>query len=212
MRKFRSSTHGMTLVELLVALTVLAFLMMAAMPSLAGWMRNTQIRTAAEAVLNGLNKARSEALRRNTLVSFSLVSTNASDPGKLDASCTLSNTSASWVVSRQSPAGLCNVAPSDSTAPMTIERWAQGDSGKTITVSVTTANADGSCSTTASTATQVTFDGYGRLASTTTPMRCINLDNSSGSGNRKLRITVGTGGTLRMCDPGVTSASDPRKC
>lgn len=211
MRTLQSPTHGMTLVELLVALTVLAFLMMAAMPSLTGWMRNTQIRTAAEAVLNGLNKARSEALRRNTLVSFSLVSTNASDPGKLDASCALSNTSASWVVSRQSPAGLCNVAPSDSTAPMIIEKWAQGDSGKTITVSVTTANADGSCSTTASTATQVTFDGYGR-ASGTASMRCINLDNSSGSGNRKLRITVGTGGTLRMCDPGVTNTSDPRKC
>lgn len=206
------STAGLTLVELMVTMALVALLLLAAMPSMVGWSRNTQIRTAAESILNGLQKARSEALRRNALVSFSLVSTKSTDKSVLDATCALSNSSASWVVSRQSPAGQCNVASSDATAPFIIERWAQGDSGKTVTITVTTANSDGSCSSTASVATQVTFDGFGRIASGTVPMRCINVGNSSGSGNRNLRIVVGTGGTLRMCDPGVNTASDPRKC
>ena len=59
---------GFTLVELMVAITILAIMLFIALPNFAVWMQNTQIRTAGEAVLNGMQLARAEAIRRNTNV------------------------------------------------------------------------------------------------------------------------------------------------
>ena len=62
------SCAGFTLIELMVAITILAILLFIALPNFAVWMQNTQIRTAGEAVLNGMQLARAEAIRRNTNV------------------------------------------------------------------------------------------------------------------------------------------------
>ena len=59
---------GFTLVELMVAITILAIMLFIALPNFAVWMQNTQIRTAGEAVLNGMQLARAEAIRRNANV------------------------------------------------------------------------------------------------------------------------------------------------
>lgn len=194
--------RGFSLVELLVTISVLAFLMLAAMPSLSQWTRNTQIRTVAESLANGISKARTEALRRNTPTRFALVS-NANSSG-----CALSSTSGSWIVSLQSPVGNCDEAVSESSAPMILERWAQSEGSSNVTVQVKTTD----CSADAST-TQVVFDGFGRVnATAATPVRCILIDHSSGSGNRALRLTVSLAGGVRMCDPAVTDTKDPRRC
>jgi type IV fimbrial biogenesis protein FimT len=207
MRRLASlHSRGFSLVELIVVFAITALLLATAVPSLGTWMRNAQIRNAAESLQGGLNRARMEAVRRNGNVRFSLVSTNASKA--LDSSCALSNTSPSWVVSVQSPAGKCDVAPSDTTAPMTIEKWARNDGAASVSVSVL----DATCSA-ASTATSVTYDGYGRLAPNTTPIRCIEITHANSSTeNRPLRIMIGAS-TVRMCDPSTSlSATDPRKC
>ena len=62
------SCAGFTLIELMVAITVLAIMLFIALPNFAVWMQNTQIRTAGEAVLNGMQLARAEAIRRNVNV------------------------------------------------------------------------------------------------------------------------------------------------
>jgi type IV fimbrial biogenesis protein FimT len=62
----------MSLVELMIGLAVLALLMMAGLPSYSVWMQNTRIRAAAESMVNGLQLARSEAVRRNVNVEFVL--------------------------------------------------------------------------------------------------------------------------------------------
>jgi len=72
--KPRSYSHGFTLVELVVTMAVLSLLAFAVMPSVADWIRSTRVRNAAEAVQNGLQKARTEALRQNKNVTFWLVS------------------------------------------------------------------------------------------------------------------------------------------
>lgn len=196
------SARGFSLVELLVTLSVLAFLMMAGIPSLTQWTRNNQIRTVAESLVNGIAKARTEALRRNSAVRFSLVSSASS------AGCTLASNSGSWIVSLQSPAGNCDEAVSDTSAPMILERWAQSESSANVTVQVKTAD----CSADAST-NQLVFDGFGRVnATAATPVRCILIDHSSGSGNRALRLTVSLAGGTRLCDPAITSTTDPRRC
>jgi len=57
---------------MLIGLAVLSILLALAAPSFSVWMQNTQIRTAADAMLNGLQLARTEAIRRNKAVQFVL--------------------------------------------------------------------------------------------------------------------------------------------
>jgi type IV fimbrial biogenesis protein FimT len=65
---------GVTLIELMVVLAVLAVGATLAAPSMGQIITNYRVRAAAESILNGLNFARTEALRRNTPVSFTLAS------------------------------------------------------------------------------------------------------------------------------------------
>lgn len=70
MTKFRQI--GFSLIELIVAVAIIGMLAAFAMPSYRDWIQNTRIRTAAESILNGIQRARSEALMRNTSVKFTL--------------------------------------------------------------------------------------------------------------------------------------------
>lgn len=195
---------GLTLVELMVTVSILAFLMLAAMPSLSGWMRNTQIRTAAESIQNGLSKARNEAVRRNARVRLSLVSSLASN-------CALSSSATHWIVSRNSPADDCDEAPSETATPLIIEKSTPGDAASGVTIAVKKLSGTNPCGA-SDTATFAEFDGFGRLTDSSSQLRCIVVGHSQGSGNRTLNIVIGSGGQVRMCDPAVTSSSDPRKC
>jgi type IV fimbrial biogenesis protein FimT len=56
----------------MLGLAVLGVLIAVGVPSFRAWLQNTQIRNAADAVMNGLQLARAEAVRRNRVVSFSL--------------------------------------------------------------------------------------------------------------------------------------------
>ena len=69
----RGTTLGFTLIELAIALAIAALLMMLAMPSFSAFLRNSEIRSTTESIVNGLRVARSEAVRRNQTVSFTLV-------------------------------------------------------------------------------------------------------------------------------------------
>lgn len=63
---------GVTLVELMVTLAVLAIGATLAAPGFSQMIANYKVRGAAESIINGLNYARTEALRRNSAVTFSL--------------------------------------------------------------------------------------------------------------------------------------------
>lgn len=66
--------RGVTLIELMLALVVLAVLLTLGVPSFQAWLQNTQIRTATDALMNGIQTARTEAVRRNRIVFFALES------------------------------------------------------------------------------------------------------------------------------------------
>jgi type IV fimbrial biogenesis protein FimT len=66
------SIRGVTLIEMLIGLAVLALLLGMGVPSFMVWMQNQQVRNAADAVLNGMQLARAEAIRRNKPVEFAL--------------------------------------------------------------------------------------------------------------------------------------------
>ena len=62
--------RGVTLIEMMIALVIIAMLILVAMPSFSAWLANAQIRNGAEAVLNGMQFARNQAIQFNTPVQF----------------------------------------------------------------------------------------------------------------------------------------------
>lgn len=68
----KSRQSGFTLIELMIAVVILGILASFAIPNFRSWMQNTQIRNAAESIANGLQRARAEAVSRNTRVAFVL--------------------------------------------------------------------------------------------------------------------------------------------
>jgi type IV fimbrial biogenesis protein FimT len=57
-------------VEALIGMVILGLLVALAVPGFQEWIRNSQIRNAADAMNNGLQVARAEAISRNGLVQF----------------------------------------------------------------------------------------------------------------------------------------------
>ncbi len=199
----RTPQRGVTLIELAVTFIVLGLLVVAAGPSITAWIGNTNVRNTASSIYAGLNRARAEAVRVNRPVRFSLVA--VTDPAVLDNSCALSATGVSWVVSVNDPTSLCSVVPSETVAPLIVDKAAGGDGGRRVTVAAL--QADG-----ATAANSITFNAFGRVADATAIAR-IDIDNQVAGGDyRALRVLVGNGGTVRMCDVKVTDSNDPRKC
>lgn len=224
---------GVTLIELAVTLVVFALLIAMGAPSFVNRIRNAEVRNAANSVMAGLQKAREEAVRRNAVVYFSFVS--LTDPKVMDASCALSSSAGSWVVSLDSPSSDCHGQPEGKTTgvkdsscsgtsgsnlwckPYIIEAHAAADGGANVSVA-------GKGSDNATAATRILFNGLGRAWTTAGPFarpdggtdagaQCIDVSSSSAeTGLRQLRVEVSDSGAVRMCDRGITDTTDPRRC
>jgi type IV fimbrial biogenesis protein FimT len=197
---------GFTLIELMVTLAVLAALLMTVTPLVRDWMLDIEIRNAAESISSGLSRARALAVQRNEPVMFSLVSNDA-QPGTLDNSCTLSATSASWVISLDNPAGQCDQSLGATSGARLVERHARGDGSAGVRVEVRDAN----CRSSASHA-QVVFNGYGRAQTDPAPIRCIVITHPGSTTARTLHVVLNSGGAVRTCDPAATDPLDTRRC
>ena len=193
--------RGFNMIEVAVTMTVLAMVIGIVVPSVSEWINNTQVRGLAESLQNGLQKARTEALRRNTVVTFWMVSPATAGPP--DSSCALSASSASWVISMDDPTGQCDVSPSQTTAPRIIEVFGAGPGAAGITVAGLAA--DG-----VTAANSVSFNGYGQAVPKGTPLGKIDITHTQ-SGARRLEVKISAGGGVRMCDLAV-GITDPRTC
>ena len=198
--------RGFTLIELMVAMTILVLLMVAAMPGLGTWLDNTRIRNEGDSIVNGLQTARAEAVRRNANVSFWLV--KLTNPAALGNDCSLLSTSGSWMVSISNPENQCaaDATSTDSTVnPAGVIAGRPMGSDSTH-VAVDAKKSDGTAGTV------VTFNGFGRV-SNSAAITAVSL-NGTGSGTyRNLRVVVSTTGAVRLCDPALSSTgTDPRRC
>lgn len=167
---------GFTLIEVLVGVAILAIVIGVAVPSFQAWMRSTQVRTAAESVLSGLQRARAEAISRNTNVSFTMLDTNP-DPAITDSS---------WVIR------VVNTAEQ-------IESYSAKEGSPLIS----------SVSLPAS-ATSITFNNLGGVVNTGASLTQVNFTGPTTL--KQLRVTIGVGGNVRMCDPKISDYSNPRAC
>ena len=75
MQNGKRLAKGFSLVEVLIGVAIIGVVMTIALPSFNEWIKNVRIRSAAEAVLAGVQTARSEAIRRNAPVAFTLLPT-----------------------------------------------------------------------------------------------------------------------------------------
>lgn len=199
----KAGQRGFNLIEAIVVMAILAFLAATAGPSMVDWIKSVRVRNLAETTVAGLQKARGEALKRNKPVTFWLVTpTTTTLP---DATCALSSASGAWVVSLDDPTSHCDTAPSPTAAPRIVESYGPGASGGSVTVTALASD-----ETTA--ASSVSFDGYGQVVRTGSPIAVINIQHATaGAAARLLRVEVTTNGSIRMCDRSV-AAPDPRAC
>ena len=189
-----SRAGGFTIIELMVTVTVLGIVLMIGLPNLSAWLQNTQIRNSAEAMVAGLQLARAEALRRNRQVHFYIVDS-------LEATCGVATTGGNWVVSMVDPSGKCHEAPSDTVDPFIIQKRSgqEGTPNAAVTASASSIIYNGLGNTTGTLQLNVSNPTGGACQTAAGPMRC-------------LQVNVTSSGSVRMCDPAVADATDPRKC
>lgn len=162
--------RGFSLVELMVTLAIVAILASLAAPSFKIVLANAQILTAAQALHDGLQLARVEAIRRNERVIFT------------------KGTQSAWTVTIENGGATVQTRP-----------YKEGSDAATVVV-------------TPSAATKVTFDGLGSVKSNTdasTSITQLDIDVPttliSAAASRERRVTVSSGGAVRICDPNGTT-------
>lgn len=196
-RHRRPRQRGVTLVELVVVLGLVGLVMLGVAPSISDWMRGLKLRGAAESIRGGVERARLEALRRNTAMSFWLIEDSS---GSLGSGCAVSSTGGAWFISVDDPTGRCGASASRTVAPKAVEGWTPGLNVGTVQVAAFDAlgAAVGS----------VQFNSLGQVQAG--GIAVIDVSDSTGA-VAAMRILVSTSGSVRLCIPSA-AAGDPRQC
>lgn len=204
--------QGVSLVEIMIGLAIVALLLSAGVPSFATFMQNSRIRNGAEAIQNGLNLARAEAVRRNTSVRFAL---GAATSWTVECEIAVADTAVDTDTLPDCPGS----SPA-ATTPSNIQARSAAEGAANITVTATQIEAATGGEAAAPVFTgSLTFNGLGR-AITLPPGNNATFDITNPVGGncaaddgpmRCLRIVVTPGGQIRMCDPKLTG-TDPRAC
>lgn len=180
------TVSGFSLIELMIAIALLGIVLAMGFPTYTAWTQNVRIRNTAESMQNGLQIARAEAVRRNALVQFVL------------------GANSDWTV------GCVNVVPDndgdgEDDCPALIQSRPTAE-GATADIIVTP---------TPGGSTTVVFNALGAVENAPVPFSQLDVDVSSSvlapSESRELRLTLGIGGDVRLCDPQLP-ATDVRAC
>jgi type IV fimbrial biogenesis protein FimT len=191
-------TTGFTIIEVMIAIVLMAILVAMGMPGFKTYLNNTKLRSTAQVFLAGVQKARGEAIQRNANVDFLLTNLDVSGA---DLAPTPSNAGQNWMI-----------RTSDLATFIESKFGAEG-SGKAAgeappvqiagSVAVITFTNLGATTLGAAATFQFTNPDGGSCVSAGGPMRCLN-------------VVVSPGGQSRLCDPAVsaaaTAAGDTRGC
>lgn len=187
----KSKNLGFSLIELMIGISILAILLGLALPSFQTWLKNIQIRNAAESITNGLQRARSEAVALNTNVAFVL------------------EADSSWTVDYV-------VKPVLTDPPIDSRSATEGSNNLTLTAwteNLTIPSTTPPTLTAVTPPATVTFNNFGGLVTTgpsaATSLAQVKLDASGGT--QSLRVNI-VGGGAKMCDCSLAVGSGPRAC
>ena len=188
------SARGFTLIEMMVTVVLLAILMALAFPAMSEWVRNSRIRTVADALQNGLRLAQTEALRRSRQTVFSLTA----DTNPADGLTAVAN-GANWSVNF---VPLLTGEEDDAT-------FIQGGGLTGLAPDVRITGPATLC-----------FNSLGRVVDNATPGTGVACTASAAAYNitipnadRPMRVLVALGGQVRLCDPAKTlSDTHPDGC
>jgi type IV fimbrial biogenesis protein FimT len=190
---------GVTLLELMMGMVLLALLLAIGVPSYTDWIRNTHNRTAAESVLNGLQMARNEAVRRNTLVRFNL---------------TDSNGTVAWTVGCVVASNTCPAVIQSRAAEEGSNQARVGVNKDALPSTIPAGTFDAALAAGSNLGAGVTFNGFGRVPSDNVgdDFTRADITNVTNASARRYVVLVGVGGQIRMCDPKRSFATDPQGC
>lgn len=168
---------GFTTIELAIVLLILGILAAIGLPSFNQFITQNRIKASTEALQNGVQLARGEAIRLNQKVRFTL------------------GVGTAWSV---------NI---DTGGAIVQESRASGEGGSADVVSLAAPAG----------ATQVTFNGLGRIVANTNAsdvLAAIDISVAGAPADTVRRIQVSNpGGQVRICMPAIPVAgSDPRRC
>lgn len=195
---------GYTLIEIIIGLAIMAFLVALAMPSYQIYLQNSKARTAAESILNGLQLARAEAVRRNIPVRFQLTTSISDSCAVSDAN---SDVSSNWVVSIDGVGnGDCAKPPLDESKPID---HVDNPAPRIIQTRPESAGSAGALVKAGD--STVTFNGMGRLLGTPGNIQIKPPVGNCGGEVRCLCVTVSRGGQVRLCNPSLPQA-DSQSC
>lgn len=198
MLRAQAAQRGISLIEVIVALAILGIVMALVAPSAGTWIANTRLRNAADSVLNGVQSARLEALKRNRLVSFRLS----------DADST------AWEVCLYDQA--TDACSADPGAILASKSAVEASEDARVGIDTAMSDAVAALAPGAGVPAMATFDSFGRLATTggTPNIQRVDVRNPKlgAADERRLVIYISLGGQIRMCDPKLVQANNPQGC
>ena len=186
LRRRLKRLNGLTAIELLTTIALIAILMAIGVPSLTDWVRSNKVMAAANTLKNGIRSAQSDALTKSQPIVFILTNTKLAK----DSKNFTANTNGKYWASVTIP-GL-----------MAGETAAMLNSGNLNDV------ADG---VTITGPASICFNSLGRLMSNSSPgptgaacslptKTAEIYDIEMTGAKRRLRVTVSIAGQVRMCD------------
>jgi type IV fimbrial biogenesis protein FimT len=188
--------RGMTVVEVMVAVAIVGILLALAAPAMNTWIQNLQLRNAAESILGGIKRARYEAVSRNTTVAFELTDANSTawHVCLYDVVNQACKAAAPDIASKGASEGSPNARAAAQTAFTSyLDPLDAGDGIPAL----------------------VAFDPFGRISpSSPTNIARVDVRNPTlpAGDERRMSISIGTGGEVRMCDPQLSLATNPQGC
>lgn len=203
-----SNQKGVSLIEVIIGLVLLALLLMMGVPEYSKFLANARLKATTDTLVSGLSLARAEAVKRNARVEMILTEEDPIE-GLVNA-LPQSTSGKNWVVREFVPrTGGYNFIEGKLGA-----EGSGKESGTSVQISSSSAEAayDG----------RVTFNGFGGLSigqpiifQITNPAGGSCATPTSPAPMRCLTIMVSPGGQIRTCDPAVdpvTHPTDTRAC
>jgi type IV fimbrial biogenesis protein FimT len=182
----KGMTAGFSIVELMVALSVLGILFAVGIPAFGRLLQDIEIRGSAEGLRAALQTARTEAITRNTLIRFSLADVSGQP---------------TWTMGCVHASARCpqRISAYSARADTKI-RWGAAHSNDSVSLDVTLVAGNRLPS-------GVTFNALGAApgVATSTDASRIDVIHSVNTQARRLVLMIAAAGTVRLCDPSAAS-------